>query len=147
MLTRQLILAAQDLPFEDVEVPEWGGTVRISTMTGAMRDAWEQSLVVPGKGEPDVSNVRAKLVAACAVDESGERLFSASDVAALGRKSGAALDRLARVAQRLNRISEKAQEEARGNSSGDRSAASTSSSPTGTESLSASSSGDGPAQS
>jgi len=84
-------------------------------MTGAMRDAWEQSLVAPGKKEPDVTNIRAKLVCACVVGDDGRRLFTAADVQALGEKSAAALDRVAKVAQRLNLIHESAQEEARGN--------------------------------
>ena len=29
LLTGAAILAANDLPHEDVEVPEWGGTVRV----------------------------------------------------------------------------------------------------------------------
>ena len=125
MLNRSAILSIQDLPFEDVDVPEWGGTVRIGTMTGAMRDAWEQSLVVPGQQKADTRNIRAKLVAACAITDTGSLLFQEADIPALGNKSAAALDRLAKVAQRLNGINSTAKEEARGNSSADPSAGST----------------------
>jgi hypothetical protein len=114
-LTRDAILAAQDLKRIEVSVPEWGGTVLVRAMTGAERDAWEQSLTVGGK--LDVSNVRARLVASCAVDESGALLFSPADAVALGSKSGAALERVAKVAQRLNGLTEEALEDARGNSS------------------------------
>jgi hypothetical protein len=137
-LTRAAILAADDLKREEVPVPEWGGSVFIGSMTGAQRDAWEQSLVPGGKGRVDVTNVRAKLVAACAVDATGARLFEAGDAEALGQKSAAALERCAQVAQRLNGLTEKALEDARGNSSADLSAASTSSSPTDTAAPSAS---------
>lgn len=115
LLTRDGILAADDLKREEVAVPEWGGSVLVSTMTGAQRDAWEQSLVAGGKGKVDISNVRARLVSFCVVDEGGNRLFSDGDAEALGRKSGAALERCAQAAQRLNALTEQALEDARGN--------------------------------
>lgn len=113
ILDRAAILAADDLAKETVSVPEWGGEVIISTMTGTARDAWEQSIA--GDGKPNIANIRARLLSFCAVDESGKRLFSEADVDALGAKSGAALDRCVRVAQRLNKITEEAVKESRGN--------------------------------
>jgi hypothetical protein len=113
MLSREQILAAVDLPRETVEVPEWGGAVIVSTMTGADRDAFEASVLTGGK--PDLRNMRAKLVAACVVDEAGNRLFSSSDIEALGRKAASALDRVTKAAQRLNRMGEEQFEELKGN--------------------------------
>lgn len=103
-LTRDQILQAQDLPAEDVEVPEWGGVVRVRALTGAERDAYEASVVrrKGNKMEYDPTNMRAKLVAMCVVDEQGNRVFSDKDVELLGRKSAAALDRVFQVAQRLS---------------------------------------------
>lgn len=115
LLTRDGILAADDLKREEVSVPEWGGSVLIATMTGAQRDAWEQSLVSGGKGKVDISNVRARLVSFCAVDEAGRRMFGDDDAEALGAKSAAALERCAVVAQRLNALTEQSLEDARGN--------------------------------
>jgi len=105
LLTKQEILAAQDLRTEDVEVPEWGGTVRVRTLTGAERDAFEASLTTvdkQGRRVPHLVNLRARLVAACLVDETGGRLFEPNEVALLGAKSAAALDRVFSVCQRLN---------------------------------------------
>jgi len=45
LLTRDAILEAQDLQHEEVYIPEWGGSVRVRTLTGAERDAFEQSIV------------------------------------------------------------------------------------------------------
>ena len=116
MLSREAILAADDLKSEEVSVPEWGGTVRVAMMTGTVRDAWEQSLVPAGKGQaPNVANIRARLVAACAVDETGARLFSDADAVALGNKSAAALERVAKACQRLNGLTAEEAEAARGN--------------------------------
>lgn len=99
-LSRESILSASDLPFEDVEVPEWGGMVRIRTMTGTERDAFEQEMVKDGR--MSFANVRARLVGRCAILPTGERLFSDDDIQALGAKSAAGLDRVFGVAQRLN---------------------------------------------
>lgn len=108
LLTKDEILAADDLPTEDVEVPEWGGTVRVRTLTGAERDRFEESItqVKGGSVKTNYANLRARLVALCAVDEQGRRLFSDADAAALGRKSAAALDRVFIAARRLNGMSD-----------------------------------------
>jgi hypothetical protein len=104
ILSREEILSANDLKREKVKVPEWGGEVFVSAMSGESRDEWEQSLV-SGKGV-SLTNIRARLFAMTACDEDGNRLFTSEDVQALGKKSGAALDRCVKVAQRLNRLTE-----------------------------------------
>jgi hypothetical protein len=104
ILNKDAILKADDLKKEIVSVPEWGGEVIISAMTGYARDAWEQHLVQ--SKDNVLSNIRARLVVACAVDEEGNRLFTEGDVIALGEKSVAALERCVKVAQRLNRLTE-----------------------------------------
>ena len=110
LLGRDQILGAVDLEHVDVDVPEWGGTVRVRMMTGAERDAFEAATVVRHgkKVETNLANIRARLVALCVVDEKGERLFSEADAEALGKKSGAALGRVFEAAQRLNGLTEEA---------------------------------------
>lgn len=112
-LNRDQILEADDLKREEVKVPQWGGSVLVSTMNGKARDAWEQSLV-NGKGV-NMENIRARLVAYTVVDENGNRIFSDADIEALGRKSGAALERVVKVAQRLNKLSDQDLEDVKGN--------------------------------
>jgi hypothetical protein len=107
MLKKDEILKCDDKPTKKVEVPEWGGHVFVRTMSGTERDSFEQSMLVnPGKGnEANYSNIRAKLCARTICDKGGNRLFNDSDVAALGEKSAAALDRIFTVAQDLNGVS------------------------------------------
>lgn len=100
-LSREAILKKDDVIKEVVKVPEWGGEVLIAAMSGAMRDAWEQSLIAD---KASMDNIRARLVVATAIDEQGKPLFAREDIEALGRKSAVALDRCVRVAQRLNRL-------------------------------------------
>ena len=121
LLTREAILQADDLPRELVEVPEWGGSVFVRTLTGSERDAFEAESVVfhpKGQSEPNMESLkqtRARLCARCICDEKGQRLFTDEDVSALGAKSGAALDRVYEVAARRNKISQKDMEELEGN--------------------------------
>lgn len=107
-LSRDAILAVNDVQYEDVPVSEWGGTVRVKSLTGKERDALEASMIV-GKGKNanvNLNNLRAKLVARSIVDENGARIFSDDDITALGAKSAAALTRVYEVAQRLSGITQ-----------------------------------------
>lgn len=109
LLGRDAILGQKALTFEDVDVPEWGGTVRVRALTARERDEYEAEQVDfrnPKKPTIDLRNTRARLVALCAVDENGERLFSRKDVEALGEVSSTALDRVFRVAKRLSGLDE-----------------------------------------
>ena len=106
ILSKAEIVQVVDLKTQDVEVPEWGGAVRVREFTAADRDAFEQSMVkigADGKREANMANMRAKLVSMSIVDaETGDLMFTADELELLGRKSAAALDRVFTVAQRLN---------------------------------------------
>lgn len=117
MNLRETILAAQDSKRIPVEVPEWGVTVYLRTLSGTERDAFEGGLM-KGKGKqraPDLANLRARLVALCAVDADGKRIFADDDIPALGAKASAPLDRLFSAAQELNGLSGKDVEDLEGN--------------------------------
>lgn len=113
ILTREQILEAQDLQTEVVEVPEWGGSVKVQGMTGRERDAFEAEILEQRgkKFSVNLLNVRAKLVAVSLVNGDGSRIFADRDIAALGKKSAAALDRVYSVAQELSGISDEDAEE------------------------------------
>lgn len=108
LLTRDDILSVDDKVWEDIEVPEWGGSVRVRGMSGTQRDDYEASIIQQNGNDRKVnlSNARAKLVARCLIDESGALLFSSDDVRALGRKSARALERVFDKARELSGMSE-----------------------------------------
>lgn len=113
LLSRGQILAAEDMPTEIVDVPEWGGSVKVKTLTGAERDAFEARGII-GRGrnrEVNIQNIRARLVVETVVDDDCQPLFSRADINALGRKSSKALDRVFNAAMRLSGISEEDIEE------------------------------------
>lgn len=107
-LTRQQILEADDTKYETVECPEWGGDVRLRSISGAKRDQYEQSLVEErgNSRKMNLRNARAKLIILCAVDETGRPLFTSEDLRALGAKNAAPLDRLFDAARKLTGMSD-----------------------------------------
>ena len=108
-LNKAEILAQDDLKYEDVQIPEWGGAfVRVRSMSASERDRFEAGTVQRnGKNvTTNLENIRARLCIQCVVDESGERMFQEEDTFPLGGKSAAALDRIFAVAQRLNGLRE-----------------------------------------
>jgi hypothetical protein len=106
-LTREAILSVADLTTETLVVPEWGGAVRIRTMTGTERDQFEAD-ILRSEGDQDhrIRNLRARLCALTLCDETGAPLFTLADLEALGGKSASALNRVFEVASRLNALSD-----------------------------------------
>lgn len=108
LLTREQIDSLNDVQFEEVEVPEWGGRVRLRSITAKQRDAFEQSMIV-GEGvkrRANLLNARAKLVALCLVDENGTRLYPDDKAYLLGERNAAGMDRVFSVCQRLSGLSQ-----------------------------------------
>ena len=111
-LTAEAILAADDLEAVWVQTPEWGryAGVWIRGMSGSERDQFEARVSgLDGGGDQvkmDYTNLRATLVVSCAVDDDGNSLFSGDQVEALGRKSGAVIDRLFDAARKASGIGE-----------------------------------------
>lgn len=129
MLTRDQILATEDLTTEKVKVPEWGGSVIIRELTGTERDAWESSIVkADAKGNITFNskNMRARLLSIVAVDEKGKQLFTSKDIEALGAKSAKIVDRLFQVAQRVSALTNKDIEDLESKSTADQPEGSTS---------------------
>lgn len=105
-LTREQILAAVDRKIEPIEVPEWGGTVYVRSLSGSERDALEWQVKQAAESGALGQNARARFAASFICDESGSPLFTENDIEALGAKSGAALDRVWNAGNLLNKFSD-----------------------------------------
>ena len=103
---RSQILQAEDLPSESVEIPEWGVSVFVRSMSGRDRDLFESQMMELSENGKRMDNFRSRLTVFCCVDEDGKRIFKDGDIAELGKKSGKALDRVFEVASRLNKMTE-----------------------------------------
>lgn len=107
MLTREQILQCNDITIEQVEVPEWGGSLYVKSLTGAERDWLEMSIFQEKKTDTNANmkNFRAKLASLSICDEKGERLFTDKDIDVLAGKSAIALQRIFNIAQKLSGLS------------------------------------------
>lgn len=117
LLTFEDILAADDTRFETVEVPEWGGRVRVASLTGEQRGVVFAAIRAHGKQIKDEDEAQsifyARVIAASLVDETGKHVGKQSMALSLTKKNAAALNRIYRVCSRLSGIGEDDEEQAK----------------------------------
>lgn len=111
-LTKEQILSAEDIRTIEVDVPEWGGAVRLASMTAATREAYELQQIAIRDGKAPKVSVRALLACHSIVDDTGAPMFTAADIATLEAKSGAALARVFDAALTLQGLGAAAAEDA-----------------------------------
>lgn len=123
----QQILDAEDVEIRECKVPEWGVTLELRSPNGEERAALAESFIdlkaTQETGETqmrDLKRMYPTLVIACAYDpDSGERLFEMDDatIAALNRKNGAVLERVALTCLEIAGLQPDAVEETKDGSS------------------------------
>jgi hypothetical protein len=114
MLTAEQLLQPDDLPVEEVRVPEWGGSVHVRTLRADERDDLEQKwLAIRDAQGGSLTGFRAFLVAFALANPDGTPLFAdPSEVyCTIGQKRASAVDRVFEVASRMNGVSKKDEEE------------------------------------
>ena len=103
-LSKEQILAADDMGLKEVEVPEWGGNVFVRVMTVGERDSYENEWIVnKNKG---VENFRSKFLQRVLCDEKGELLFTASEIDLLAKKSARVITRIWEAAMKHNALTD-----------------------------------------
>lgn len=100
-LNRKQIEALDDLPREELEVPEWGDTVWIRMLNIREREGFEK-LVMDAGSFASLPHVYAKFCVLCIVDENGTRLFGDDEIEGLQERSATAIDRICKAALKLN---------------------------------------------
>lgn len=106
LLTAQQIDSADDITYEEVPCPEWGGEVPVVTLTGPELDEFRADYKRANDDHynkgfcEEITNKYVFLAHVCRDRETRERLFA--DTSILEKKSGAVTDRLFDVALRLN---------------------------------------------
>ena len=114
ILTREQLLAKEELKTERVDFEDGKGSVFVRMMTGRERDRFEQSLMreeTDKKGRVTykraLEDFRAKLAVNTVCDETGKNIFQPQDYDELSQNMGAArLKQIADAAGRLNKITE-----------------------------------------
>lgn len=98
---KQKILAADDRPFEDVDVEEWDMPVRVRGLSG--HGAEEFSRRMRSEDDELPKGIMAELLVRTLEDPAtSEPIFGPDDVEALSAKSSRVIARLFRVAQKLS---------------------------------------------
>lgn len=92
LLTEADIIAIDDIETEVVEVPEWGGSVKLRGLS------LDEVMAARAGGTADAASMSVKLLAAAFAEPE----LSEAAVASLGKKSAAVVTRLLQVATRLS---------------------------------------------
>lgn len=103
-LTKEQILAADDLGLLEVQVPEWGGSVFIRVMSVGERDSYENDWIK--NKDKGVENFRAKFLQRVLCDQAGVLLFATGELDTLARKSAKVMSRLWQKAMEHNAITD-----------------------------------------
>lgn len=121
-LSRESILAKNDIEYSRVHVPQWGGYLRIRGLTGKERTALEKGMQKPvrRKGrieyERDLKFFRERVVIYGTIDEQGQPLFTEKDLDALSTKSSAAVAILSEAIVKLSKMDDDDEEDLEKNS-------------------------------
>lgn len=112
-LSRDEILSAKDARLKEIEIPQWGGSVMIKTMTAGEKGKFEQKML---NKNLDYSKVLSEYAAIIVCDEEGNSLFTPKDIEALANKSSAAMQKIFDAGQELNNVTQDDIETLAGNS-------------------------------
>ena len=108
-LSKDDIFKADDLPTKDMDIPEWGGTLTIRTLTGAERDEWESAFV--NQDKIDIRGLKSRLVQLTTMNGDGQQMFTKADLQKINGKSASVIDRIFQVSQRLSGLTKEDAEE------------------------------------
>lgn len=102
MSLREKIFGIDDAKKELVEVKEWGISIEVRSMSALERSRLLEK-VVDGKGKVNFELLYPSVVIACSFDpETGEKIFTPEDFAALNEKNAGALEHITKVALKLS---------------------------------------------
>ena len=110
-LTRDAILAISDLKYEDVDIPEWGGSVRVRELTAMERNKLGADFA-KGGAQAIPPDFYPKIAATVIVNQNGKSVFTEGDTTRLGEKSFAAIQRVVDTALRISGMTQEGVEEA-----------------------------------
>ena len=106
MKTLEELLADCQKDLKTATVEAFGETFTVREMTGSERDAYEQIMFGQQQGKKTIiKNLRATLVAMTVIDADGNLRFGQDNIEAVGRLPASGLDRIFKVAGKLNKLS------------------------------------------
>jgi len=110
VLSRDDLLGATARPRDEVEIPELGGVVYVQGLTSGERDKYEGEIMKrdrrSGQMIPQLTKVRALLIALSVTDAEGTPLFSENDLHEIGRIPARTIQKMFDKAAELSGLSE-----------------------------------------
>ena len=105
-LSKDDILNADDLPMEEMIIPEWGDKkLYVATLNAKEMDEYTSSNVSideEGKTVQNMKNFRARLCVLCIRNVNRKQMFDISEAKKLGKKSSSVVNRIFNKAQEIN---------------------------------------------
>ena len=102
MSIRDQIINADDIEYEIIEVPVWGVSIEVRSMTGRARTRLIKT-ATDNDGQLDMETLYPDMVILCAFDpETGEQIFTQDDRDLLLSKSAGPLELIALAAMRIS---------------------------------------------
>jgi hypothetical protein len=100
-LSKEQIVSATDVKTIDLDIPEWGGTVRVRNLSALEREQFIRDIQSKNL---DLSKTKIAWVARCLIQEDGNPIFSSTEIELLGNKSAKALDRVVDAIESINAL-------------------------------------------
>lgn len=116
VVSKDAFIKNDDAEYSDVDIPAWGGKVRLKSMTGTQRDKYYADVFDDGevKGELGLTHMQTYILALSLCDENGNLWFQNPEegIEILKHKNAASLEKAYRAAMKLNGIDVEAIERA-----------------------------------
>ena len=112
LLTIDEVIAADDIQYEEIEVKEWGGKIRIGSVTAEDMIEWVES----NEGEAR-RTAGLRLIIKSLVDENGARIGTPNLLQVLKKKSNAVCTQIVERILTLNKLNPKASDQLKNESS------------------------------
>jgi len=110
LLNKAAILTSSDKTTEAVDVPQWGGSVVVGSLTGQQAEVVRHQLRQVESGKVKPGTWLAQVVCFGVLDENGMRMFADTDVAAIAAKRLDVLELLAEKILALSGMTDSAKE-------------------------------------
>lgn len=105
ILNREQILGITDMDVLTLEIPEWGGEIKVRPMNGSERSRYESSIYSMTQGRSEALGAAKKWILSRVIcDDDGKPLFNDRDANLLFDKSAKALSRIWEKVEELSGV-------------------------------------------
>lgn len=105
ILSKADIFSAQDCTIKDVDMPQWGGFIRIKKMSLLEQISLSEVLAKSASGKTDENaDVMVDFIIASVVDEAGNLIFTREDAQNIKKRSAVSIVKLFEAIQKFNSV-------------------------------------------